>query len=105
MNDNTHDDHRGSTRGERMYDHITRAVTVAALLWMGSASLNTQKHVAVIQTEIKGIYKLIGSFDTLSSDRYTGSDARRELAPLVTKLEDHEQRLRRLERPNSGSPQ
>lgn len=85
------DSQRGSSRGERLFDHVVRTLTVAAIVGgvIGFFDLRTQ--LAVMGQRVERMAQDI-------ADLYTGADARRDLTPVHELLADHESRIRALER-------
>ncbi|MCB1454034.1 MAG: hypothetical protein KDJ43_10335 [Rhizobiaceae bacterium] len=93
----TSNDRRGSSTAERWFDHAVRVMTVAAILSGATWLLDMRTSVAVIHSEIGQLRNQLGKLEGLSSDRYTGTEARRDLARVQDMISDHEARLRSLE--------
>lgn len=92
------DGQRGSTQVERWIDHIVRAVTVVAIIGGFNMFSSMRTDLAVFATELRAVSARLDDMRDAAQDRYTGSDARRDITPLLDRLNDHEGRLRALER-------
>ena len=98
MTDNSQ---RGSTSIERWFDHVVRAVTVIAIVGGAVTLSEIRTQVAVLSTQIETLQSAMADMRTASADRYTRTDARSDLQPVMDRLADHEGRLRSLERGQS----
>lgn len=92
------DGSRGSLPIERWFDHVVRALTVAAIVWGFVTISDLRTEQAVMTTQLIGMNDRLSDLRAASLDRYTSGDARRDLSPLIDRLSDHEGRLRILER-------
>lgn len=95
---------RGSLPIERLFDHIVRAVTVAAIIGGAVMLSNLSRDQAVIQADIRALASRVEDLRILTADRYTQSEAESDLRVLREEMRDHEARIRALERPSAPSP-
>lgn len=89
---------RGQSTIERVFLHVIQAVTVTGILGGYVALTQLKTSNAVLQTQMENLTTRIDDFKTLSADRYTASQAIKDLAPLIETNRDHESRIRHLER-------
>jgi TolA-binding protein len=89
---------RGSSQVERWFDHVVRGLTVIAIVAGFTAVTGMRTQLAVMSTQMQSMNERINDMRANSSDRYTASEARRELTPIIDRIADHEGRLRVLER-------
>lgn len=87
---------------ERMLLHVVQAITIAGIVggYVAVGDLKTQ--TAVLQSKVEAMSIRLQDFRGAADDRYTGSQARRDMAPLLEKLSDHEERIRDIERRYNG---
>ena len=93
---------RGSTPMERWFDHIVRAITVAAIIGGTAMLLDMRGTQQIILERIGNNTERISDLRGLAADRYTNTDALRDLSSIREELRDHETRLRALERPTQA---
>lgn len=94
----TNDETRGSSKNERLYDHVVRAITVAGVIGGVIGFFDLREELAVQGALIQQSAERISDLRAAATDRYTGEDARRDLGDLRERLSDHENRLRTIER-------
>ena len=95
---------RGSTSSERVFDHVLRGVTLAAIIGGAVTLTNLSTEVAVLGTQISAVQERIADMRASSADGYTATEARRDLQPLLESIADHEARVRLLERQLRATP-
>lgn len=99
---------RGQTTMERIFLHIIQAVTVTGIIGVGIGLTQLKVSNAVMQSELhtsnknvqfqlKNLTDRINEFKQISADRYTASQAIKDLAPIMERARDHEERIRGLE--------
>ncbi|MEH6524399.1 hypothetical protein [Sulfitobacter sp.] len=83
---------------ERILLHIVQGVTVVGIVggYVSMAELKTSN--AVLQIELRALTDRLDDFRALSGDRYTSTQAQRDIKPIIDRMSDHEARLRQLER-------
>ncbi len=96
---------RGQTPFERVTMHVVQGLTVAGIVGGYMAFSNLQASTAVMQTKIEHLTVRIDDFRQLADDRYTSTQATRDIKPIIDRLVDHESRLRVLEKEVSSSSQ
>lgn len=96
--------HRGSSRIERVVQHIVQALTVIAIAggFSGYFALlktmsDVQKDAAVMLEKIVNLETRMNEFRDAARDRYTATEAARDLANIRNILQDHENRIRKIE--------
>lgn len=94
----TNNNTRGSTQIERWFDHVVRALTVTAIVGGAYTLAGLQTQVAVLSTEVNALSQRMDDMRAASSDRYTATQARRDFVPIQDRINDHESRIRDLER-------
>jgi hypothetical protein len=89
---------RGQTPLERILLHIVQGVTVIGIVggYVSMSDLKTSN--AVLQIELRALTDRLDDFRDLSGDRYTLTQAQRDIKPIMDAMSDHEARLRQLER-------
>ena len=95
-------EHRGSSPAERWFDHVVRALTVAAIISSAVWLTDMRSQIVGIQKDLGYLTQQIGELKGLTDDRYTGTQARRDLQRVIDALGDHETRLRALENARGG---
>ena len=95
--ENDQDRKQGQTALERIVLHVVQAVTVAGIIggYMAVSELKTSN--AVLRVELQGLSARLEDFRSLVDDRYTSSQAQRDIKPLIERVADHEARLRTIE--------
>lgn len=92
------------TRGSTLERHAQTLIglVVAALLgWVGMTVQDLTTTVARMEEKIVSLERQIDILQANTRDRYTKQDASRDLGVVQKMLDDHAERIRRLER--SGS--
>lgn len=82
---------------ERTVVHIVRTTTVAGIIGGYVALSDLKTSNAVLESQINALTVRIDDLKSLTSDRYTGSQALRDLQPVQERILDHEKRLRLIE--------
>lgn len=100
MSDASQAEGRRSRTFERL-DALLWALVGAAIIW-GASSITALSEQAAAQNQqilylTEMVSDLRAELRARSADRYTASDAIRDLAPIRRDLADHEERLRVLE--------
>ena len=90
---------RGSTRVERWFQHVVQALTVMAIAGGTYSISEMRRESAVITEKLANVERRFDELRDSVKDRYTATDAKRDIQPIRDKLLDHEARLRALERP------
>ena len=87
---------------ERIVLHAVQAITVAGIIggYVSISDLKTSN--AVLRVELQGLSARLEDFRSLASDRYTSTQAQRDIKPLIERVADHEARIRTLEGLKSG---
>lgn len=86
-----------NTSVERWAQHVIQAITVAAVIWFGVTLTQLKTSDAITQVKLDTLQARIGDFQNRTADRYTKTDATRDLKRVVERLADFEQRIRKLE--------
>lgn len=89
---------RGSTPLERVVQHVIQALCVAAILGGFYILSELRSSNAVIRTELQTLKQQLADIKVASADRYTASQAQSDLSYLRERLQDHEDRVRSLEK-------
>lgn len=102
--DRNDDSTRGQTPFERYVMHVVQAISIAAilgviaLLWdMRQVMSDQERELAVANAQLVQVNERIEDFRAFMADRYTASQADRDLTPIRRELSDHEARIRALE--------
>ena len=96
----TEDESRGQSSVERILLHVVQAVTVAGIIGGYVAMSDLKTSTAVLQSELRSLSERLDDFRALSGDRYTATQAARDIKPLFERIADFEIRLRNLEKTN-----
>lgn len=92
---------RGSTKLERSFATVVQVITVTAIIGGTALMFEMKTTVAVILERVSNMQVRLDDFRSFSVDRYTATEAEKEISPIVTRQKDFEERLRKLER-NGG---
>jgi hypothetical protein len=93
---------RGQSPVERILLHIVQVITVTGIIGGYAAITGLKTDTAVLGTQLDALTDRLDDFRALSGDRYTATQAIRDIKPLVDRVSDHEARLRQLEHLNNG---
>lgn len=87
---------------ERHVQTIALALALAGMLWVGNTlielskeQVRTTEQTAQLRALVNGLQEQL---TRALSDRYTAGEARRELATIELRLQDHDKRIERVER-------
>lgn len=87
----------GAGIADRTLGYIVKTVTVTGIIGGYVALSDLKASNAALEAEIRALTVRIDDLKSLTSDRYTGSQALRDLQPLQERIVDHEKRLRLIE--------
>lgn len=87
----------GSTPVDRWVQRLIHGISLAAILAGGSLLWDMKTSNLIIQNDLRAMTERLDDFKLFMGDRYTSSDARRDLTILEKELKDHEDRIRKLE--------
>lgn len=82
---------RQQTALERVITTVAATVIAAAMLWAATTLAEVTNRISVIQEQIAMLQDKVDG-------NYTQADADEDFKPVMRALDDHEQRLRNLER-------
>lgn len=83
---------------ERWFDHAVRVLTVAAILWTANVIVSLQADNQVMLAKIEFMSQQIAELKSGVARRYTADDAARDFRAANERIQDHETRIRDLEK-------
>ena len=88
---------RGQTGFERSLQHVLQAVTVAAIIGGAVLLSEVRTSTAVIEQKVIEVKDQISKIESITADRYTATQAREAAIIINRNMNDHENRIRKLE--------
>jgi len=95
---------RGSTFGERLFEHAVSVVLTAALIAIGAMIFRMDKEIAIVMERQAGIEKQLAIVTGHTQNRYTDQDAIRDRMQNDKMHDKFEERLRKLEVDHNRRP-
>lgn len=93
----TNNEVRGQGPLERGFLHVMQGITLIAFAAAGGMLINLSGDLREVRVELRQLNERIVDFRRLAEDRYTTTQAIRDLGAIDKILEDHEERIRALE--------
>ena len=89
---------------EKWWQHVIQALTVMSIVWFAVNITDLKTSSAILDVKLDTLQTRVSDFSSRTADRYTRTEAMEDLARLIERHTDFEQRLRKLENGGRVSP-